>query len=438
MTYNPIELFSEFRTRTKIVLIVWTILNLTILGVLIFGAGASIIGSIVFFLIWELLVWGYYVYRYFHRHKHKLGEWIDAIYFAVIAATVIRSMFIELYQIPTSSMEKSLLVGDFLFVNKVSYGTRLSMTPLCFPFAHHTMPVTNTKAYSEAIKFPYYRLPGLGKIKNGDVVVFNWPEDRGRPVDKKENYIKRCVAIPGDTLEVINGVIHINGNSEDIPPMRQYSYLAKLAGAQSGQNGMGSSGTLTESFLEKYDITDVENPAPGMMLLQLNSGNMDAVKNNPNVLSLDTVINQPGQNSQLVFPTNKTSTWSRDFYGPLVIPKKGVTVTLTRENFPIYERLIKEYEQHYDFVMRNGQCIMDGETVTEYTFEMDYYFMMGDNRHYSYDSRFWGFVPEDHIVGKAWFILWSVKFDIDKDIHGRERSRQMDGMRWNRSFRLIK
>jgi signal peptidase I len=300
------------------------------------------------------------------------------------------------------------------------------------------MPVTNTKAYSEAIKFPYYRLPGLGKIKNGDVVVFNWPEDRGRPVDKKENYIKRCVAIPGDTLEVINGVIHINGNSEDIPPMRQYSYLAKLAGAQSGQNGMGSSGTLTESFLDKYDITDVEHPAPGMMLLQLNSGNMDAVKNNPNVLSLDTVINQPGQNSQLVFPTNKTSTWSRDFYGPLVIPKKGVTLTLTRENFPIYERLIKEYEQHYDFEMRNGQFIMDGETVTDYTFEMDYYFMMGDNRHYSYDSRFWGFVPEDHIVGKAWFILWSVKFDIDKDIHGRERSRKMDGMRWNRSFRLIK
>ena len=207
MNFNPIDTFKEFRTRTKVVLIVWTVLNLLILGILLFGAKAPVVGSIIFFVIWELAVWGYYVYRYNFRHLHRVGEWVDAIMFAVIAATVIRSMFIELYQIPTSSMEKSLLVGDFLFVNKMSYGTRLTMTPLSFPFAHHTMPWINTKAYSEAIKFPYYRLPGFGKIKNGDVVVFNWPDERlDRPLDKKENYIKRCVAIPGDSISVKRGV----------------------------------------------------------------------------------------------------------------------------------------------------------------------------------------------------------------------------------------
>ncbi|MBO6517912.1 MAG: signal peptidase I [Bacteroidia bacterium] len=362
--------------------------------------------------------------------------------FAVIAATVIRSMFIELYQIPTSSMEKSLMVGDFLFVNKMAYGTRLTMTPLSFPFAHHTIPKINTKAYSEAIKFPYFRLPGFGKVKNGDVVVFNWPDEReGRPVDKKENYIKRCVAIPGDTLSVINGVVHINGVAENIPPNRQFAYEVKTNG-----------GDLGKKFYQEQDITDKESGQmgndPGKLIhrMQLTDVNYNAVKEHTRTVSIDTIIHEHGNNDGQLFPYNKQSQWSRDFYGPLYIPKKGETVPLNAETYAQYERLIKVYEHHDDFTARNGKFYMGDSEVTEYTFEMDYYFMMGDNRHYSYDSRFWGFVPEDHIVGKAWFVLWSVKQDVNQV---RERDpdtgqmrltdqRSFGGMRWNRTFKKIR
>ena len=433
MNFNPIDTFKEFRTRTKVVLIVWTILNLFILGVLLFAAKAPVIGSIIFFLIWELAVWGYYVYRYNFRHLHRVGEWVDAIMFAVIAATVIRSMFIELYQIPTSSMEKSLLVGDFLFVNKMSYGTRLTMTPLSFPFAHHTMPWIETKAYSEAIKFPYYRLPGFGKIKNGDVVVFNWPDERlDRPVDKKENYIKRCVAIPGDTISVKRGVIHINGVAEDVPPMRQFSYLVR-------KNTMGGMGS---KFLKENDITDYELDGDSTIyLMQLNDINRPNVQNYSLVNTVDTVLHRPGQNDGNLFPISKQHSWSRDWYGPLYVPKKGETVTLTEQNYDIYERLIQVYENHPDFKRRGKKFFMGNEEITTYTFEMDYYFMMGDNRHYSYDSRFWGFVPENHVVGKAWFVLWSIRHDVKKfrDKNGQQvESRKFDGIRWNRCFMGIK
>lgn len=442
MNFNPIETFRDFRTRTKVVIIVWTVLNLFLLGILLFAAKAPVVGSIIFFLIWELAIWGYYVYRYNYREHHRIGEWVDAIMFAVIAATVIRSMFIELYQIPTSSMEKSLLVGDFLFVNKMSYGTRLTMTPLSFPFAHHTLPRTNRKAYLEAIKFPYYRLPGFGKIKNGDVVVFNWPDERvGRPVDKKENYIKRCVAIPGDTLQVIDGVVHINGVAEDIPPQRQYAYEVKTNG-----------GDLGKKFYEEHDITDKETGQMGndagnlIHRMQLTDENYQAVKEHTRVISIDTMIHERGQNDGALFPYNKQHVWSRDFYGPLYIPKKGVTVKLDSEAYARYERLIKVYEHHDDFVMRNGKFYMGDDEITEYTFEMDYYFMMGDNRHYSYDSRFWGFVPEDHVVGKAWFILWSIRQNIEKVPERDPDTQQMrmtdkrsiDGLRWNRFFKAIK
>ncbi len=438
MDFNPVETFRDFRPRTKIVLIVWTILNLLVLGILLFAAKAPVFGSIIFFLIWELAVWGYYVYRYKYREHHKFGEWVDAIMFAVIAATVIRSMFIELYQIPTSSMEKSLMVGDFLFVNKMSYGTRLTMTPISFPFAHHTMPLINTKAYSEMIKFPYYRLPGVGKIKNGDVVVFNWPaETLGRPVDKKENYIKRCVAIPGDTLSVVKGVVHINGVPEDVPPMRQFSYIVRKSTA----------GNLKKEFLYDNDITDyqIEKDAK-LYTMQLNDVNREVVEKYTGVIGVDTILHARGVNDGNLFPINKQHQWSRDFYGPLYIPKKGVSVTLSKDNYDLYERVIKEYENHPEFEMRNNKFYMGTEEITDYTFEMDYYFMMGDNRHYSYDSRFWGFVPENHVVGKAWFVLWSIrsekgtvrKKNPDTGRIEEFQTSKFDGIRWNRCLMGIK
>jgi len=432
-----IEIFKSFRKSTQIVILVWTILNLLISLIYIFGAGAPILNVIIFFSIWELAIWGYYLYRYNYKHKHRYGEWVDAIIFAVIAATVIRSLFIEAYQIPTSSMEKSLMVGDFLFVSKVNYGARLPITPISFPFAHHTMPFTqSTKAYVDAFKLPYFRLPGFQKIKNGDVVVFNWPDERnGRPVDKKENYIKRCVAIPGDMLQVIKGQVYINGIPEDVPEKRQFEYLVKTDGHDLGKK-----------FYSEHDITDKESDGAVLHFMQLNDKNRAAVEANSDVVSVDTNLHRPGKDGMgMLFPFSHQHNWTRDFYGPLVIPKKGVTVTLDSANFYIYERLIQEYENHPDFETRGGKYYMEGAEIKEYTFEMDYYFMMGDNRHYSSDSRYWGFVPENHIVGKAMFVAFSIKHDITtKKIYDRSgkiqqvQTKKFSGIRWRRIFMGIK
>ncbi|MBI1305660.1 MAG: signal peptidase I [Bacteroidetes bacterium] len=364
-----------------------------------------------------------------------MGEWVDAIIFAVIAATVIRSLFIEAYQIPTSSMEKTLMVGDFLFVSKVNYGARLPMTPISFPFAHHTMPFTkDTKSYIEALKLPYYRLPGFQKIKNGDVVVFNWPAEReGRPVDKKENYIKRCVAIPGDVLEVREGMVYINGVAEHVPPKRQFEYEVKT-----------SSYDLPKEFYEEQDITD-RSPATGVPVhyMHLTDKARDAVKGLSEVISIDTNLHRRGEEGHgMLFPFSKQHDWSRDFYGPLTIPKKGVTVKLDSSNYFIYERLIQEYENHPSFEMRGNKFYMDDQEITDYTFEMNYYFMMGDNRHNSLDSRAWGFVPEDHIVGKAIFVAFSVKHEIThrpkRDASGNVveyvETKKFKGIRWSRIF----
>lgn len=444
MKLNLIELFKSFRLRTKVVIIVWTFFNLLLFFTMWLGAGASFFTALVFFLIWEMAIWGYYIYRYVFKKKHKFGEWVDAILFAVIAATVIRSLFIEAYQIPTSSMEKSLLVGDFLFVSKVNYGARLTMTPLSFPFAHHTIPRFNVKAYSEALKVPYYRLPGFQKIKNGDVVVFNWPDEReGRPVDKKENYIKRCVAIAGDTLEVREGVVHINGVAEEVPPKREMQYIMRTDGH-----------FLSEQLYKKLDITDkmeisqpsANNPKlPYLTNLHLTDENYQKLKRRTDVLSLDTSIYTPGQGHNSVFPEDQSDRWTRDFYGPIVVPKKGVTVKIDSANFEMYERLISVYERAGEMERRHGKVYLDGNELTEYTFKMDYYFMMGDNRHNSLDSRFWGFVPEDHVVGKALFIWMSVRHDIQRyivpDGFGQQQvveEKKFDRIRWNRIFKGIK
>ncbi len=435
MKFNLIEIFKAFKKRTRIVIIVWTILNLLLSLAYIFGAGAPILNVLIFFLIWEVAIWGYYIYRYNYKQKHKSGEWVDAIIFAVIAATVIRSLFIEAYQIPTSSMEKSLMVGDFLFVSKVNYGARLPMTPISFPFAHHTMPITGTKAYLDAFKLPYFRLPGFQKIKNGDVVVFNWPDERlDRPVDKKENYIKRCVAIPGDTLTVVRGQVFINGVPEKSPENRQFEYKVKTNGHD-----------LSRKFYDDQDITDKESDGNVLHLMQLSDANYKAIKANPDVVTADTNLHIPGKDGMgMLFPFSYQYTWSRDFYGPLYVPKKGSSITLDSNNYYTYERVIQVYEDNPDFEMRNGKFYLGGAEIKSYTFKLNYYFMMGDNRHYSSDSRYWGFVPEDHIVGKALFVAFSVKHKITRkriyDSQGQvneEVTKKFEGIRWRRIFKNI-
>ncbi|MBN4081588.1 signal peptidase I [bacterium AH-315-C07] len=356
------------------------------------------------------------------RDRSKTREWFDAIIFAVIAATIIRSFFIEAYTIPTSSMEKSLLVGDFLFVSKVHYGPRIPITPLAFPFAHHTMPVIGTQAYSELVKLPFYRLPGFSDIKNNDVVVFNYPMEDFRPVDKRENYIKRCIAIPGDTLSLVNRHVHINGKPIEYPENTQHNYHVQTSGTG-----------INPKILQKLDITEGDRlPKPGSFQLTLTSENVKILKGYKSVQTVEHKNREAGKNyypREDVYPHSpKTFPWNIDHYGPLYIPKRGATVKLNIDNIPIYKRLITVYEgNELYFNKLTGKIFINREEVYEYTFQMDYYFMMGDNRHNSLDSRFWGFVPEDHIVGKALFIWLSL------DPNGSF----LDKVRWGRLFDLI-
>jgi signal peptidase I len=349
--------------------------------------------------------------------KSPLREWIDAILFAVVAATLIRMFFIEAYTIPTSSMEKSLLIGDFLFVSKVNYGPRVPNTPLSFPFAHHTMPVLGTQSYLEWIKLPYMRLPGFQKIKNNDVVVFNYPMEDFRPVDKRENYIKRCIGIPGDTLSVINGEVWLNGKVNYKPDGMQFNYDIKT-------DGTG----FNQKILQKFDITEGSQTSTfGDYTLTLTKQNAEKIKNFPNVQNLAVQMQPKGKFMDYIFPHDSVVKWNVDNFGPLYIPKKGATISLNAKNLAIYRRAIQVYENNKVEIL-NGKVFINDKEVSTYTFKLDYYFMMGDNRHNSADSRFWGFVPEDHIVGKAIFIWLSLNSN---------EPNLFKKVRWSRLFSLI-
>lgn len=349
--------------------------------------------------------------------KSKVREWTEAIVFAVVAATLIRTFAIEAYTIPTPSMEKSLMVGDFLFVSKLSYGPRLPMTPLSFPFAHNTLPILGTKSYLEWLQWDYRRLPGLGDIKNNDVVVFNYPMEDFRPVDKQDNYIKRCVGIAGDTLEIRDRVVYINGKAIEQPPRAQYKYHVRTDG--SGFN---------PKSLEKMDVTE-GGPisVEGDFLFNLTTENAEKMGAFSNVKGIQPYSAPKGYYTEDVFPYTAFYPWNLDNYGPIVLPKRGMRMPLDSNNINIYSRAIQVYEKN-ELEERDGKIFINGVEASAYTFKMDYYWMMGDNRHNSLDSRYWGFVPEDHIVGKAVFVWMSLDYNASL----------FSKIRWNRVFRVIR
>ena len=428
-------------------------------------------------------------------------SWIDAIVFALVAVYFVNIYVFQNYQIPSSSLEKSLLVGDFLYVSKMSYGPRVPNTPLSMPLAQHTLPVLDCKSYIEWPQWKYKRVPGFGKVKRNDIVVFNFPAgdtvamnlqqsdfyslayDAGRqmypkqvemdsltreqqravydlyytsgkqailanprdygkvvsrPVDRRENYVKRCVGLPGDTLQIVNGQVMIDGKAIENPEEMQFNYFVQTTGPYIPED------MFRELGISKEDQTLIEdaNWESGFMELGLANRNaqgklspvyhLPLTKKMYNTLNgnkklISKIVMEPEEFAGQMYPLNLYTKWDRNNYGPIWIPAKGATITLTEDNLPIYERCITAYEGNKLDIKADGIYINDKKT-DKYTFQMDYYWMMGDNRHKSADSRYWGFVPEDHVVGKP-IVVW---LSLDKD------RGWFDGkIRWNRLFKWV-
>ncbi len=396
--------------------------------------------------------------------KHKKSsarEWFDAAIFAIVAATLIRTFIFEAYVIPSGSMERTLLVKDFLFVSKLSYGPRIPNTPLSVPFVHNYLPITNGKSYSTAIKLPYTRWFG-SMPKRGDVVVFNFPagdtvihaerfesadpyyvvkrraamgsrDDRMvlsdpenypvvvHPVDKTDNYIKRCVSVAGDMMQIIDGVVYNNGQPEQSPPYSVMPYTVVT-------NGQPVNWDILEDeydfVMDRDTYTNYDRKTalpPGTFEWNLTAKAVEKMKKSGFAKQITPILDggwgSPASPEPFVLENN----WTPDNYGPIWIPNKGGQIQLNDSTFKIYERAIRVYEQN-DFYKKDGKFFLNGKEVTSYTFKMDYFWMMGDNRHGSQDSRFWGFVPEDRIVGKAWMIWFSWE----------------GGPRWKRLFNIVK
>jgi len=349
------------------------------------------------------------------KPKSKLREWTDAIVFAVIAATIIRWLIMEAFTIPTPSMEKSLLVGDFLFVSKLQYGARTPATPLQVPLTHQTIWGTSIPSYLDWIQLPQFRLPGFSHVKKGDVVVFNHPTELQYPVDLKTNYIKRCVGVAGDTIQVTDMQVYVNGKTEANPPKMQFKYFIK------------TDENLNNRIFDKYDITEVYPMSGGYLVFTMPQVAKE-LETLSFIKSVQVIEESEGVGEARIYPDASKLPWNTDYWGPIVIPAKGMTIPVNDETLTKYGYVIQFYEYNDEVKIADGKLEIDGQPVTSYTFKQDYYFMMGDNRHNSEDSRFWGFVPADHIVGKALFIWMSI------DPNGSF----VNKIRWSRLFNLIK
>ena len=379
--------------------------------------------------------------------KSSSGDWVSSILFAVVAATIVHTYFIQPFTIPSSSLEKSLLVGDFLFVSKFHYGARIPMTTVAAPMVHDTIPVLNKKSYlfddhkgshswKNKFQLPYLRIPGFEKIERNDIVVFNQPADTlldmnnfhpdrnyYKPIDKKTNLVKRCVGVPGDSLEIKGGKVYINGKENQLPDRAklQFSYNIEF-------KGQFTSNEQVYSILRRYDITDGigYDAVNKTYFVQATEEAASKAANHPNIASISLRKAENGEPDSSIFPHNSNYNWNSDFFGPIYIPEKGKTIDISLEVLPIYKRLITEYEGH-KLSVKDNQIYIDDKPATTYTFTQDYYWMMGDNRNNSIDARFWGFVPFNHVVGKPVFIWMS----WDKNGKG------FDKIRWERLFTTV-
>ncbi len=443
----------------------------------------SWLGIVVIPFIFDAYITKKIPWTWWKKSKNKtvltVMGWVDAIVFALVAVYFVNLYFFQNYVIPSSSLEKSLLVGDYLFVSKMSYGARVPQTPLHMPLTQHTMPIFNCKSYLEWVKWDYKRVDGLGKVQLNDIVVFNFPagdsvatalqaediyrlsyqagkelskpidmsglslEDQRlvfdyyyqvgrkyindnpqsfgeivvRPVDRRENYVKRCVGLPGQILQIENRVIYLDGKANKEPDNVQYRYFVHT-------KGMLPDDLCHELGISKEDLAGYYTDE-SVYNMPLTAKAKDALLARKDIVT--AIENTPDDDAGGLYPLNKLTGWTVDNYGPIWIPKKGETIELSLDNLPLYERPIHAYEGNA-LEVKDGKIFINGEETTHYTFKMDYYWMMGDNRHNSADSRFWGFVPEDHIVGKPIFIWLSL--DQDRG--------WFDGkIRWSRLFKFV-
>jgi signal peptidase I len=383
------------------------------------------------------------------RNLQASLEWISIVLLAIVSAFSIKVLFVETYKIPTPSMEETLLAGDYIFVSKLAYGPRLPETPLAIPFYHNTRP-SGKISYSERIKMPHKRLNGFSRVKRGDIIVFNFPEgdtmvvqypgqnyyslvrQYGRdyilsefeiithPVDKRENYIKRCIALPGDTLLISEGKVMVNGNLQPELPLQKFKYYVTTRGSP-----------LPDALLDSLKILKsavTYNPINSLHVLFLAKENVSVLRSFPQVRSISRYTEPTlSFQNQEIFPHSNHYRWTGDNFGPLRIPSRGDSVRINQQNFPVYQRIISTYEQN-DLAIRDGVIHINGIPTDSYVFKMDYFFVMGDNHHNSADSRYWGFVPEDHLLGKAVIVWFSIKPDTPL----------IGGLRKERIFRSIK
>ena len=368
------------------------------------------------------------------------GEWVSSILFAVVAATIVHTYVMQPFTIPTSSLEKTLLVGDFLFVSKFHYGARTPMTAVAFPMVHDTIPILKSKSYLKDLQIPYFRFPGFQKIKQNDIVVFSWPPDTLtnitnprskvdiKPLDKKSNYVKRCVGLPGDSLEVRDGYVYINGTKNELPGRAklQFGYAFR------------TKNPLNPSFAaEQYDITDLypmdNPPSYRVFRAMMTDASYERFKNYPGMDTIFKTTAKKGVSDLSTFPQSPYYQWNTDYFGAMYIPKAGASVAITAETLPLYRRIIEVYEGSEmgieNKISQSGtQVLLNGNPLTSYTFKLDYYWLMGDNRNNSQDARMWGFVPFTHVVGKP-VLVWMSWNSNAKGI--------MNKIRWERLFTTV-